>query len=99
MNTGGPTEIDCRNGRCTNYTTHNLVCGHEIEEASESFGSFQTLLDGSNTVHSLYGYEGITKVDPITIPKNCTLSCSGCKRHINARKKKLRATNGKQNKH
>lgn len=91
---GGPTKIDCQNGRCTNYTTDILVCGDEIEEASESFGSYQTLLDGSNIVHSLHGYEGINKAEPITIPKNCILNCSGCRRHVNAnaRKKNIRGS-------
>lgn len=95
--TGGPTKIDCRNGRCTNYTTGTLDCGNEIEEASKSFGSYQTLPDGSNTVHSLYGYEGINKVEPIAIPKNCILSCSGCSRHIKARKKNFRSNSKWQN--
>lgn len=98
-NTGGPTNIDCRNGRCTSYTTDTFNCGNEIEEASKSFGSFQTLLDGSNTVYSLYGYEGINKNDPITIPQNCILDCSGCSRHVNARKKNLRSINKRRNQH
>lgn len=81
--TGGPTKIDCSNGRCTNFTTTQLDCGTGIEAASEAYGSFHVPLHDGVTVYSLYGFEGINNVGtkPILIPKLCSLDCSGCRQH------------------
>lgn len=76
----GPAQVECDDGRCIWYTTDpNFECGTEIEAASDSYGSFSTLLWWENTSHSFYGYEGInSSVLPINIPGTCKLDCSGC---------------------
>ena len=79
MYTAGPGLLDCLNGRCTQYTTNDdFDCGDKIELASDSWGSFETLLDGDNIVHYLHGYDGIVTNVPIEIPEECTFDCSGC---------------------
>ena len=77
--TAGVGLLDCLNGRCTEYTTNDdFDCGDAIELASDSWGSFETLLDGDNIVHYLHGYDGIVTNVPIEIPEECTFDCSGC---------------------
>ena len=87
----GPTQIDCLTGRCSGYSQTYFDCGEHIEIASESYGSFQTLLSGSNTVSTFSGYEGISNsVQPINLPANCTLECSGCTTHVDRKKRNMR---------
>ena len=87
----GPTKIDCLEGRCSGYSQDTFDCGDDIEIASDSYGSFQTLLGGSNTVSTFSGYEGISNsAQPITLPANCTLECSGCSTHVDRKKRNMR---------
>mmetsp|Transcript_23562 Transcript_23562/g.30134 ORF Transcript_23562/g.30134 Transcript_23562/m.30134 type:complete len:229 (-) Transcript_23562:58-744(-) len=74
----GPGMLKCQNGRCTSYTTAHFDCGKGIEEASETSGSFHTVLSGDDTSYSFYGYEGINTRKPIKIRHGCNLECSGC---------------------
>ena len=52
-------------------------CGRGIEKASKEYGSFHTVLSGSDTGYSFYGYEGIN-AKSIMIPEGCSLDRSGC---------------------
>ena len=54
-----------------------MNCGADLEDASESYGSFQTMVHGKDTL--FYGYEGINTVKAIKIPSKCKLECSGCR--------------------
>ncbi len=89
--TGGPTQIDCKNGRCTNYTTDDLNCGTGIEAASEAYGSFQIPLTDGDQVYSLYGFEGINNIGtaPVQIPSKCNLDCSGCRQYVKKQNRRL----------
>jgi hypothetical protein len=78
VNTAGPAEIDCEEGRCFAHTTkNNFNCGNRIKEASDDWGSFHTLVAGDDTTSSFHGYESIDG-DSISIPQGCTLDCSNC---------------------
>lgn len=69
----GPALLDCRNGRCSQFTTDvDFDCGGALEAASDSHGSFDTVFD------QFVGYEGINSTRLIEIPVGCKLDCSGC---------------------
>jgi hypothetical protein len=76
----GPGSLVCTQGDCYNYDDGAPYndCGTEIQDASEEWGEFALLGQGSNDAQVFEGYNNITTSGAVMIGKSCSLDCSSC---------------------